>query len=185
MKLRLTTITDYPILRDLVRSQADSLHGHVRILEKEIPTDWGPVMLGMDGEGRPVVVMLSLNRDDDIMVRLIGIYRWTHQSMPLLIRFCAKGWLDTTKVPRFIVIVPGLSQAYQDGKGLLSFAVETYVWRGIDADGELYAILEPIGEPLPRLSESWSGNGSTGLLEAARLSESESQFFEKNYLEKR
>ena len=181
MKLRTAEIRELSVLQALIRNQAECIQGEVRILEKEIPTDYGPVMLGMDGEGRPVIIVASLGQEDGVLSRLIGIYRWTHQSMPLLIRFCAKGWLDGSKVPRVIAIISGYSRSVQEGIGLLAFSVEAYIWRGLEINGELNVLLEPIEDLGVKRPEPWSSEEPLGLLETSRLSEAELKFFERGF----
>lgn len=182
MKFRLVNINEYAVLRDLVRAQAEVIAGQVRILEKEIPTEWGPVMLGMDAEGRPVILLLFMGKEEEVLPRLIGVYRWTVRSMPLLIRFCAKGWLDTSKIPRFVVIVPGPARPVQESLGLLVFTTEAYSWRGVEIDGELSVLLEPTTDPSARLFATLTGDPASTMLQVARLTEAEAQFFERGHL---
>ena len=178
MKISRVPLQELSLLQDLIRAHVETAEDRVRILEKVIPTEWGSIMLGIDHQGRPVIILPCLNRESNLLSQLIGVYGWLSRSMPLLTRFCAKGWLDGAKVPRVMVLAPGYSSTVLDGFALLSFTVEAYQWRALEISGELNLYIEPIGQvSLPQSSDAVPVK-SEKPLDAFRLTDAELQFFQ-------
>jgi hypothetical protein len=154
VKFRAIPIEDSSLLQELVIQQIDSIEGQVEVLEIGINTEWGPLILGVDREGRLVLLLVNVIQEDALLSRLIGIYNWISRNMPLIGRFYEKRGLDSTRNTRMIAISPGFSQAIRDGLTYLAFMVELYVYRGLEINGERGILLEPLGSSIPRLATS-------------------------------
>jgi hypothetical protein len=182
MRFRLVPIDERGILQDLVARQINGIQGGIRVFEKEAPADSGPVIVGIDSDGRPVFVWPILNRGEEILSRLILLYGWVLRSMPLLAKFYEREGWSRASAPRIIAVAPEFSRNSLDGASHLSFSVEFYLWRGLEINGEVNVLLEPVGghpspEPVPVIARP--NNGLAGI---SRLTDEEIRFFEQNAL---
>jgi hypothetical protein len=152
VKFRAIPIEDSFVLQELVIQQIDSIEGQVEVLEIGINTEWGPVILGVDQEGRLVLLVINVIQEDALLSQLIGIYGWISRNMPLISRFYDKRGLDSTRNARVIAISPEFSQVIRDGLACLAFMVELYIYRGLEINGERGILLEPLGSSIPKLA---------------------------------
>jgi hypothetical protein len=182
VKFRLVPIDELGILRDLVARQINGLRGGIRVLEKETPAESDPVIVGIDAEGRPAFVWTFLNRDEGLLSRLIALYGWILRSMPLLSKFYEREGWSRAKLPRIIAVGPAYSQNALDGAAHLSFSVEFYLWRGLEIDGEINVLLEPVDGNPEKETEPVQARPGNGLSGISRLTDEEIRFFEQNNL---
>lgn len=183
MKVRVILIENLLILQELVLNQLEAIPGQIRVLETDIQTESGPVILGLDREGRLAVLTMSLVQEEDLLSRLVGIYGWVLQNLSVLSRFYAKRGLDSTRVPRIIAIAPEFPQAVMDGIAHLAFTVELYRYRGLEVNGERALLLEPLAGqvPEPDTAKPMAQESSEDFLQAAHLTEAEVQFFQESH----
>ena len=179
MKIRVISIDDSTILQHLVIQQMGLIDGQVQVIEISINTEWGPIILGCDQDRRLVVLLLDVTRDENLLPRLIGVYRWITRVMPLVSRFYAQRRLDGTKVPRIVSLAPGFSQTVQDSLDYLAFMVEPYAYRGVDINGEFGILLQSLGPQAKRSGPAAVSEHADALLNASHLTEAEIRFFEE------
>ena len=179
MKIRVIPIDDSTILQHLVIQQIGLIEGQVQVIEIGINTEWGPIILGCDQDRRLVVLLLDVIRDENLLPRLIGVYRWITRVMPLVSRFYTQRRLDGTKVPRIVSLAPGFSQTVQDNLVYLAFKVEPYTYRGVDINGEFGILLQSLGPQAKRSGLAAESEHSDALLNASHLTEAEIRFFEE------
>ena len=97
MKIRVIPIYNSTILQHLVIQQIGLIEGQVQVIEVGVNTEWGPIILGCDQDRRLVVLLLDVIRDENLLSRLIGVYRWIMRVMPLASRYYAHRRLDGQK----------------------------------------------------------------------------------------
>ena len=182
MKIRIVPVEDLSILQDLVMNHLDAIAGQVRVLETDIQTESGPVILGLDSERRLVVLVMALLKEEDLLSRLMGVYGWVIQNLSLLCRFYAKRGLDGTRDPRIMVIAPWFPQTILNGLAHLSFNVELYLYRGLEVNGERALLLEAIAGPVPAPEVEVPTEQTTpqDFLKATELTEEEMRFFQES-----
>jgi hypothetical protein len=182
MKIRIVPVEDLSILQELVISHLDAVPGQVRVLETDIHTEAGPVILGLDHERRLVVLVLSLIKEDDLLSRVLGIYGWVLQNLSLISRFYAKRGLDGTRDPRIMVIAPGYLQTVLNGLPHLSVSLELYLYRGLEVNGEKALLLEAFGGsiPEPEVEAPAEPKTTRDFLKATELTEEEIRFFQES-----
>ena len=180
MKLRVVPINDASNLQELVLRQIDLIDGEIQILEIGVNTEWGPVILALDQEGRLVILVSTIIQEDFLLSRFIGLYGWVSKNMGLLSRFYSKRGLDSTRSPRVISVSPGYSNTIREGISFLTFTVELYTWRGLEVNGERTVLLERLGGPAssPKLAEGYEP--PSVLLKASQLSDAEIRYFKQS-----
>ncbi len=177
MKLRIIPIKDLSVLQELVLQQTGAIEGEVQVIDSGINTDWGPLTLGLDAKGCLVVLLIGVEQKENLLSRLIGIYGWASQSLPLLSRCYAELGLDGAKLPRVVVIAPGFSRAVIDGFSYLVFTVEPFRYRVIEINRSRSLLLEPLQcQVLMPHGEKESDNAEA-LLNASQLTGAELRFF--------
>lgn len=177
MKLRIVPITDLSVLQELVLQQMSVIEGQVQVIDIGITTDWGPLMLALDQKGRLVVVLISAQQEENLLSRLIGIYGWSSQNLPLLSRCYDERGLDGAKLPRVVVIAPEFSRAVMDGLSCLVFTVEPFRYRVIEINSGRSLLLEPLECQVLMPNCEKESDNSQALLKASHLTGAELRFF--------
>jgi len=192
MKYRLISILDPMTLQDRVLQQLASTEGGLHTLAIGVDTQWGRLTLGLDPEGRLVVLIIrpsdvpddanapvqiySENKVDVLLSPLIGIYGWILGMMPLFNCTYAQRGLNGAKPLRMLMIAPEYARAFTEGLAYLRFNVECYRWQGLESEGECSLFISPIPTPSPDVMPMEESRPTHGLLKSV-LSKDELLFF--------
>ena len=182
MKLQSFILRDKNLLGDMILKQLDCLKGQVQALERAFSSEHGPLCLGVDREGRYVVIIFSIDEDDSLVVEALGQLGWIVRNRSLMERLYGQKAHLSSASPRIVLISPSFSRATQEAISYIETKIELYRFRALEVNQERVLLLEPVlrserppVEVAPHTSVSPPSN-----LPAVELSEAEMRFFEKS-----
>lgn len=154
MKIQPLAFETQDQLVDLLINYLDALPGHLRLLEKELQTDYGSVALALDQGGRLVVLLASLEQDDSALVRVLATRGWLKRHRHLFERLFQKKGSELSSEIRLLLIAPGFSREMEDAVKGTQLDVELYRFRALNVDRQVALLLDPVfhSEPRPRVS---------------------------------
>ena len=104
-----------------IQESPECLEKGMRILDVRQPTPCGdPIdLLGLDAEGRFVLIETKIGPDNRILDRLLDHYHWFESSIELFQRLFAAELPDPRLPPRGVLIGPGFQPAMEKRIGYL------------------------------------------------------------------
>lgn len=181
MKLHRISLPDGAVLQKLVLAQLSDFTGRVELLDQGLSSESGPLCLGIDEERRFVLLISTVADDDAIFVKALGRLSWVVRHQSLLARLYAKREVESSKIPRVILIAPSFSTALREAAVFVGLDMELYQYRALELNNEKALLLDPIlvsgrkiiqpTVPIPAVPPDPSSHG--------QLTDAERDFFEE------
>lgn len=182
VKIQYVTVQDQAKLQELVVAYAELLPGRLKILDIGLPTEAGSLNLGVDQEGRLVVLLISTTMDDSLLLRAISQASWVTTHAALLNRIYGKRGVDTSRAPRAIIIGPRFSPVFQETSARFAMGLELYEYRSLIVNGEQALIFDSVmqayTEAVAFPEQSAIRSSESAVVEPVRLTEEELSFLQ-------
>ena len=181
MKLQPFTLRDKTLLGEMILKQLEGLKGQIELLEQALSSEYGPLCLGFDRDGRYVMLIFSIDEDDSMVVEALAQLGWMTRNRSLMERLYSRKWNPSSASPRIILIAPSFSRASQEAVGYIEPEIEFYRFRALEVNQEQVLLLDPVKRSEPLSPEPAPSQCATPLpgLTAVELSKAERRFFEK------
>ncbi len=150
MKIQPFTIETQDQLVDLLLAYLDAVPGNLKLLEKELQTDYGSVALALDQDGRLVVLLPSLAQDDSALVRILATRGWLKRHRHLFERLFQKKGSELSDEIRLLLLAPGFSREMEDAVKGTQLNVELYRFRALVVNRQAALFLDPLFHSEPR-----------------------------------
>lgn len=186
MKIHPVSIQDIGLLEKLVLEQLETFSGSVELIEQGLSTEYGPLSLGIDRWGRPVLFVTSLSEDEGLIVKATAQAGWIVRYHSLVSRLFRPRELDFSKPPRIILLAPSYSKASREAASALKMEIELYQYRVVEFRQERGILLDPVAVPESKPSPVANPTAANAaefppprdLPPSVELTDSERQFFE-------
>lgn len=180
MKLQRISPQDRGLLQKLVLAQLHDLGGNINLLEADLSSDAGPLCLGIDEDGRLVLLISTVHEDDSILVKALGQLNWAVRHRSLLSRAFSNSGVVSSQSPRAVVIAPSYSTVLMQAVASLGQDIELHQYHALELDGQRALLLDPVHVPRrkkapPAVSPSAGPPVASSHIE---LTEEERNFFE-------
>jgi len=153
MKLHRITLQDNAVLQKMVLAQLDDLAGEIELLESGLSSESGPLCLAIDQDRRFVLLIATVQDDDAILVRALGQIGWLNRHHALLVRLFSKRGVESSQMPRAVLIAPGFSSTLHEAVGLVGLDIELYQYRAVEFERQQALLLDPVGVPRRRTGQ--------------------------------
>ncbi|HEY5648250.1 MAG TPA: hypothetical protein VLB09_02145 [Nitrospiria bacterium] len=144
MKIQTVPLHSQEELEAYFLSSIETLPGEPRLLEKSLKTDFGPVALGADGEGRLCVLLTTLAQDDSALVRILAIEGWLKRNRQLIERTFEDKAVDFEKAFRLVLAAPGFSGEIEEAVRQIPTGVELVRYRAVSVNRQVGLFLDSL-----------------------------------------